>query len=401
MILRLRELSRIALIIAGVIFLVVMPQPFPAHLAKVDFQAYWGASYLLAHSENFSDPVRLLEVQQQLAGWDEDTPQMTWNPPWLLMLLLPLTILTFDRASWIWFLINITLVFTSTLFLWYLYTSQPETRRRIGLGLLMAFLFMPTLTTLLVGQVSTLVLFGLAGFLYYYEHRRQPFYAGVALALTTVKPHLVYITVPLILLEMVRQRRWRTIIGLFMPLLLGVLIAFLLRPTFLGEYFSTVGGGDLLRRTVPTLGFFLSRITGWPAIRLMGVVILPIVILLWWQRWRRSSLTMSDLVASTILLSVITAPFGWSFDVVVFLAPLVQLLIWMVEGKLDRYRSLAILLLFAAANAVALYQRSLQLRDDYFFWFPIAMACLYLGGWLSLQESRVPVTDKVISERYG
>jgi hypothetical protein len=400
MVIKLKQWLRIALVVVGVVFLGVMPQPFPAHLAKVDFQAYWGASYLLAHSENFSDPVRLFEIQEQLAGWDEETPQMTWNPPWLLVLLLPLTLLTFDRASWIWFLINITLVFTSTVLLWDLYASQPETRRRIGLGFLMAFAFIPTLTALLIGQVSTLVLFGLAGFLYY-ERRQQPFHAGVALALTTIKPHLVYITVPLILLEMARQRRWRTVIGFLAPLLLGVLITFLLRPTFLTEYFSTVGGGGLLYRTVPTLGFFLSRITGWPAIRLMGVVILPLLIVWWWRRGRQSSLNLPDLVASTLLLSLISAPFGWSFDVIIFLVPLLQLLLWMIEGKIAQHRSLAILLLFVAANGVTLYQRSLQLRDDYFFWFPIVMACLYWWGWLSLRESSLRVQGKVISRPYG
>lgn len=395
-----KQWLRIAILVVGVAFLSAMPQPFPTHLAKVDFQAYWGASYLLAHSENFSDPERLLEVQQQLEAWDEETPQMTWNPPWLLVLLLPLTLLTFNRASWIWFLINIALVFTSTLSLWSLYVSQPETRRRIGWGLLMSFAFLPTVTTFLVGQVSSLVLFGLVAFLHF-EHQRRPFYAGIALALTTIKPHLVYITLPLILLEMLRRRQWRTVTGFFMPLVLGVAITFLFRPTFLAEYFSTMSSGSLLYRTVPTLSFFLSRITGWIGIRLMGIVVLPIVLLYWRQRWRHNSPNLPDLMAVTLFLSVITAPFGWSFDVIVLLVPLLQMLVWIVEGKVPRDRSLAILLLFVATNCVTLYQRSLQLRDDYFFWFPIALACLYVWAWLSLPKVREPVPEKVISRHYG
>jgi hypothetical protein len=133
----------------------------------------------------------------------------------------------------------------------------------------------------------------------------------------------------------------------------------------------------------------------------MGVVILPLLIVWWWRRGRQSSLNLPDLVASTLLLSLISAPFGWSFDVIIFLVPLLQLLLWMIEGKIAQHRSLAILLLFVAANGVTLYQRSLQLRDDYFFWFPIVMACLYWWGWLSLRESSLRVQGKVISRPYG
>ena len=85
-----------------IVALAVMP-PLPSHVGKVDFRAYWSASYLLVRSENFSDPTRLFQVEQTVTDYQADSPLMTWNPPWLLVLLIPFTFVPFSQASWWYF----------------------------------------------------------------------------------------------------------------------------------------------------------------------------------------------------------------------------------------------------------------------------------------------------------
>ncbi len=399
-----------AVLLAGYLLLCFLPTPFPGQLTKVDFQVYWGASYLLSRSENFADPDLLYQLQQELTGWNEDSPQlrMSWNPPWLLAFFLPMTWLPFERASWVWFITNLALIFASSALLWQLYATSRDTLRHLWVGWLAAFFFIPTLTTLFIGQISLVVLIGLVGFLWLWRRGEGPtavslFLAGLSLSLTTIKPHLVYLVLPLLLLEVgwgkrqtgapQSQCRWLpdpdlawVLAGLLLPVLLGTAVTFMLRPTFLTEYASTVSWGNLGFRTVPTLGFALYRLTGWPGIRWMALLVLPLAIAGWWRNRAQGhkenginkSIPLEIWLAVALLLSVITAPFGWSFDQVVLLLPVQQMCVWLVEGRLQRKEGLLICLAYLGINGAALAQRFAGVRDDAFFWLPIALLALYL-----------------------
>lgn len=380
------------LLLAAVAALLWLPQPFPHHLTKVDFQAYWGASYLLSKSENFADADKLLEVQRQFTEWTEDSAQMTWNPPWLLAWFLPYAFLKFDRASWVWFLTNIFLLFASTWYMWRLFPQQESTQERLGVGLLVTFLFIPTITLLLVGQISTLILLGLTLFLYF-DRKNEDFLAGIGLSLTTIKPHLVYITLPLLLLHLLWHKRWKALLGFALLPTVGTLIALWLRPTFPLEYMATMGESNLLRLTVPTLGYFLSTVVGWRGLRLMGLIILPVVLLYWYFQPRKEDLNLVDWTVTTLILSIITAPFGWSFDMVLLLLPIQYGLVAMVEGRVERKTAVIVSFLFIFCNLLMLYQRTLEVWDDKFFWFPIAVAIL--GGtlyWFRSEKTRLPAS---------
>jgi hypothetical protein len=366
--------------VAALAFVVQMQSPLPGHLTKIDYRAYWGASRLLANSENFSDEERLLELQRQTTGWTEDKAMMTWNPPWLLGWFLPYAALTFNRSSWLWFLTNIFLIFSSVILLWRVFCNKQDSQRTIWIPFILAFIYIPTLTTLLVGQITSLVLFGLSGFLFFDQRRRQ-FVSGASLALTTVKPHLVFITLPLLLLELARQRRWRSFAGLLAPVFLGILLVFLLRPTFIPEYINSIGGGSLTRVTTPTITFILTYVSGLSFLRFIGFLIIPAFVAWWYYRQRNNPIEMKDLVIVTLIVSFLFTPFAWSFDAIVLIIPLTRVAAWAVEGKSGRLPAVAMLIIFIAANAFAFYQRSLQVPDWNFFWFPTVMAGLYFWGW--------------------
>jgi hypothetical protein len=236
---------------------------------------------------------------------------------------------------------------------------------------------------MLVGQITAVVLFGLAGFLYF-ERQDKPFAAGFCLALTTAKPHLIYITLALLLLELAWQRRFRVIAGFLLPIAIGLMAALVLRPGFIPEYLNTMSNSALLGRTsVPTLAFMLSTISSLPWLRFMGVAIGFLSIALWWPHRDRRSIDMPDMVIATILISVLTTPFAWSFDALILLVPLQRLIVWAVEDRISRVQSLASLALFMIVNATAFYQRSQQAPERDFFWVPVAVGILYLWGWWS------------------
>jgi hypothetical protein len=381
-----RQKVQIILLAICVIIILLLPQPFPVHLLKADFQVYWSASYLLSQGENFSDPSRLLAVQQQLSGWDDvDNVLVTWNPPWLLAWLIPFTFIEFDLASWWWFLINLALLFTSTTLFWLLYARVPQVRSKSWLGVVVGLLFLPTITTLLVGQITTLVLLGLVGFLYFEQHNK-PLQAGLFLSLTSIKPHLIYIILSMILLEALVYKRVRLIAGFFLPILTGTLIAFLLRPTFLTEYLLLMRSGRVLRYIPPTLTSIISEYLNWSWFEWVTIGILLACLIGWWFYWR--DITWINLTSVMLLLSLITAPYGWSFDVIILLIPLLQCSIWIVEKRLPPTATILATFVYILANGILLYQRSLAVNEESYFWFPLLLAGLYAWCWKIKRTTR-------------
>ena len=363
--------------LACILILAFQP-PLPPRIGQIDFPAYWSSSYLVARGQNFTDPARLYQIEKDLTTWPETYPMVTWNPPWLLPLLIPYTWLSFLRAAWWWLLTNIALVFGSSVVLWQLSTSKDRIRRLVWLAPLVAFVYSPTLVALAAGQVNLIVLAGLAVFLFF-RTKHQEVQAGISLSLTLVKFHLVYLTVPLILLNDLRMRSWRALAGFFGTLLVLTSIVFVLRPSFLSDNSAEIGEGGLLNYQTPTLGAIIASLSGWYGFKLMGIAILFLATVVWWRanaRWE-----FRTWVDATLFVSVITAPFGWSYDFVILLVPLIRVVVWIVEGKFQRNEALAITALLLLIDGLMYYERIFGTSEIYYFWVPLMLAAVYAIAW--------------------
>ena len=365
-----------------------IPLPGQSPIATGDFTAYWSAAYLLAHGQNFSDSALLLETERTLAGFDLEFTVKTWNPPWLLPLLIPYTGFAFSRAVWLWLLTNIVLIFTGAVITWLACARDTAVKKQAWLAPIIAFLFAPTLTALYMGQVNTLVFFGLALTLWGLVKERQVL-AGLGLSLTMVKPHLVYLTVSVLLLRALYYRQWRFLAGFGGSLLVLTGITFLLRPTFVREYLTSAAGGGLLQWATPTLGGFLGSALGWHWAILMGVLVLPLVIIGWW--WQRDRIPVIELLQMTLLISVITAPFGWGYDAIVLLIPMIQIFVWVFEKAFSRIMSVGFVVALLAIDVLIFYHRTVMVSEVEVFWVPIAIAVLYFAARFFKQRRQLAV----------
>ncbi|MFZ0548183.1 MAG: glycosyltransferase family 87 protein [Candidatus Promineifilaceae bacterium] len=329
---------------------------------------------MLGRGENFANPQLLDQTERDLAGWTADFTMITWNPPWLLSLLLPFTLISFQRAAWLWLLFNVGLIFAGAVLVWLTYAKEEQTRRRFWLIVPFAFLFFPPVSGVILGQVNILVFFGLALFLYL-EDRNHLFSGAAALALTTIKPHLVYVTLPILVLQALYRRKWRFIVGLALPVVVLTLFVFVLRPTFLGEYFQTTNGGNLLGWQTPTIGGILDATFGWQWTKLMGLIILPVMIVWWWIS--KQELKTAQLVQITLIISVMTAPFGWTYDQIVLLIPLLQIVVWVIDGRYLQIERVALLASLVVLYAMIWFAR-IQIESEVeMFWIPIAIGVVY------------------------
>jgi hypothetical protein len=346
-------------------------------IGQADFRAYWSASYLLAQGEDFADDEMLLSVQRD-TGFHRDYVMKTWNPPWILLWLIPYTWVAFDTAAKLWLLTNIGVLFFSMVIGWRLQFRTGELRKGwVWLPLLAAVLFPSTIVALLFGQVNLVVLGGLVGFLFF-STRQQEEAAGLALVLTTFKPHLVYLALPIILLHLIWQRRWRTLL-VFGGLLAGsMMVVLYLRPTFLSDYLQGTTAGNLFAWETATFVTYVSLQMGWPWVRLIGIGLLPLAVAAWFYNKERLPLLL--FVEIAVLISVITMPFGWSYDFVLLLLPMLRVFMWLAVGQWPLQERLALLLVLIITYLLYYQQRVVTPSELYFFWVPLVLTAVY--GWV-------------------
>jgi len=106
------------------------------------------------------------------------------GPPWYIALLLPLGMLSPEKAAFAWALINVGLLcFTVAL------TSPSQSIKTLGLVITIALLAAPVQGHLIVGQFSLITGFGIA-LTTWASIRHRHALVAVGLALTTLRPHI-------------------------------------------------------------------------------------------------------------------------------------------------------------------------------------------------------------------
>jgi hypothetical protein len=140
----------------------------------------------------------------------------------------------------------------------------------------------------------------------------------------------------------------------------------------------------LLDYETPTLGTLLTIVSGWSGFKWMGLIILPVAVAIGWRAGAlRDRQTWVDV---TLIGSLLTSPFGWSYDNVILLVPLLRAIVLIIEGKFRRAEVFGIGIVLFAANAFAYYQRFLAPSEFYFVWIPILIAAFYAYVWMRRRQ---------------
>ncbi len=375
-------LTALAIPVAGIILMASLRQ-LPSSIGRGDFRAYWSTSYLLLHDQSCSNNARLLEIQNNETGWSRDYPMRTWNPPWVSAWFLPLALLNFQPATRVWLLINIALVLMSIVLARRLFLGQDQDKRHLWLLALGVILFPSTIVAILMGQVNLLVFAGLILFLWLYLAGHDTA-AGVALSLTLFKPHLIYLALLIILLVVLKERRWKVILGFGAAIFISTAIVLLLRPSFILECLTSTSNSSLLSWRTPTLTTVLQLLLGWWWLRIIGILLVPLAILFWFRN--RNRIPFLVIIDLTVIASIITSPFGWSYDFVVLLLPMMHIWSWLFSRGIKRREALLILVINSLIYFAYYYQRIQTRSELYYFWIPLAIAGLYLWTWRRVQD---------------
>jgi hypothetical protein len=199
------------------------------------------------------------------------------------------------------------------------------------------------------------------------------------------------------LLVLLHRRHYRALLGFALPNLFGLFAALALRPTILADYLTATGSEGLVDYIVPTVPGYLAWAFDLPWLRWAALPILAVVLLLAWRRREDVGADLRDLVAWSLTLSLITAPYGWSFDVLLFAVPIAQSYAWFLRGQGRRGERVLVALFFLAADLLVWQQRIVGMPEHYFAWYPLVLALLYAWCRLRLRPATAPLAAPAAS----
>jgi hypothetical protein len=273
-----------------------------------DFISYWAGARLLALHGNPYDAHAVLILENGV-GNTFVRPLVLRNTPCTIFLMAPLGWFSVYTAAMLW---EAMLIAASLLSIWLL---QPFVKGRVPL---IAFFFAPIVDCFLAGQTTILVLLGVC--LFIRLEARRPFWAGAALLLALLKPHLLFLFWPVLLLEILRRRRWTLVWGGACATAVASGIATLLDPRIWTQYLISVRAEHIENQYFPNISTTLRVLAApgslWP--QLLPTII-GLVVALWiWARtrgtweWPREG---GMLIAGSALV----APYSFLVDQVLFL----------------------------------------------------------------------------------
>lgn len=343
----------------------------PAFISLDDYVEYWSASRLNMLQGNPYDPDQLTALQIT-AGRTENLPIMMWNPPWTLALLMPLSWLPYPPSRVLWLVLNVSILFVCVNWCWRHYGGESN---RAWVAWAVAFTFGPPLHLLKAGQITMLLLLGVVGFLYFSE-RKQWWMAGAAAALITIKPHLLYLFGLALVVWAVDRRNWALIGGFALSVIGALGVAWIVNPNLIQQYVYAVTTYPPEQWATPTLGAVLRLLFGVEKFWLQFVPsALGALWFLWYWWHRRFTWNWSEQLPFLILISVMTAAYGWTFDYVVALVAIIQASVWLVNNSSWSWLKVGLLIVYVGVDLVTFFSSEDQIR----FWW---MSLWLLGSYL-------------------
>ena len=286
-----------------------------------DFVEYWTAAHLLVNRQDPYSLPAMMKLQQAM-GWSEPEPLMVMSPPQFLPFVIPLGFFhSYTLARVTWLCISAAMLLLGISKLWSLYGGLGS-RRWIAIGV--AGLFYPVWHCLAVAQIAPLLLLGIVGFLWL-EERGHLFLAGCALAITSAKPHLFYLVWLAVVLWSASKRELRVIMGAGWTIAVLLGGALLIDPAALSQY-TALARSNYIWVYNSGAGGVLSSLFGDKGHLLQFAPMLPgLIMLAWYWDKHRNQWRWRDRLPVVLTMSVLTAAYGWPFDEVVLLVPVIMI----------------------------------------------------------------------------
>jgi hypothetical protein len=279
--------------------------------ANRDFISYWAAGQQLVNHGNPYDGNAILPIQHA-AGYNLNRPMLMRNPPSGLFLAVPLGFVGARTGAVLWSLALVTSLMGSIRMLWIMHGRLPDRLHLVG------YCFPPALACLLAGQIGIFMLLGVTLFLYF--HESKPYFAGAALLLCALKPHLFLPFGVALLAWIVTRKAYRILVGGSAALMVSLALSFFLDPAGWSHYAHMASAAKLQEEFIPTVSLVFRLIVHRNAVWLQAVPAFAGCV--WALRYfwtRRKQWNWMDQGLLLLIVSVMVAPYAWFTDEAVLL----------------------------------------------------------------------------------
>jgi hypothetical protein len=360
----------------------------PEYIPVDDFSHYWAAGRLNTTGQDPYDPLLIQKERDALLDTptDYDTVPIMWTPPWSLPFVMPFGVLDYPFSRLLWLVVNVTILLVCANLTWKIYNGRPK---NLFWAWIIIFTFGPTISVLEKGQITPIVLLGIIIFLYFQSRQGSIFIIGAAVVMAAVKPQIAYLFWPALLYWIIRYRRWNILHATVVIALSATGIAWAFNPDVISEYTQAVVTVTPTDWATPTIGGYLRLIFG---IDRFWLQFLPPVFGFVWlllhlhkRNWDWDWLTDTP---PMLIISILTAPYAWTYDHVVLLPAI--LMAWIALDKVNESKSM--LVFGATLFAISLLDLWLHryFGEFWFGWLAPAWLVWYYGiqSYIKMHSSR-------------
>jgi len=282
-------------------------------LPIADLAQYWAGAHLIStnpYSQNL-----YLQFDRSQGVVTDGPPMVMRNPPPALLLVLPLRFMNYRAAFAFWDLLSIVILAACGRLAYGLVNSEPSL-----MPVALSLLFGPSIALLTLGQIAIFALLGISLFLFLIE-RRKDMWAGAALSLTIVKPHIALLFLVVVVLWSIRNRRWSVLLGTASTLTISTGAVAMINPHSLAQYAAFAAEFSKENAPYPNLGGLLYVLSGNHALAYLPQATGVIWLAFYWNRHREPWDWKTDGMY-VLLVSLVCCYYSFPFDQIIILPAL-------------------------------------------------------------------------------
>lgn len=311
----LRVMAALVLVATGISILsLVIAQTDNA--GNKDFTADWAAGQLLIRHASPYDPAAVLRIEKS-AGFHASKPLIMRNPPFALILALPLGLVSAKVGAVLWSLLLVAAIMASVRMIGSINGRSLDRLHLFG------YMFAPTLACLELGQTVVFALFGLVLFLRF--HRCSPLIAGLGIAVFSIKPHLFLPFGLVLLLWALNRRAYSVLLAAAGVMVLALLPPLYLDHSLLSHYLPVLNEANAESARIPSFSAIV-RLAIDPHARWPQFV--PMILGCCWGGWyffrNRKEWDWDSHGSRLLLASLWVAPYAWLTDGIVVMPAILR-----------------------------------------------------------------------------
>jgi hypothetical protein len=292
-----------------------------------DFYSRWagGRAFLIDGLNPYSDEVTRriqLGMYGHLAGEGADQVAFAY-PMYTIYLFFPLSLIpSYPQAQALWQAILEFALLLAVFFTFRIYRWRPKPWL-LAVTCFWSVLFYPGARSIILGQFA-IVVFAFIALALWAVKEDKDIVAGSCLALSTIKPQMVFLLIPLLLLWAIYHRRWQLLGSFIVSMIVLVLSSLLLVPTWPADFLAWMikyPSYTAIGSPIWTLTHYFSPQLGTPAEIVIFLLVLGHLLYTWRGVVNGSWLEFNWVVAMTLIVTNLIALRTATTNYVVLLMP--------------------------------------------------------------------------------